>query len=180
MPACLEKLRLSLDIHVYHTQLPELIAFAKAFADLTIVLNHYGVPMGVGPFAGKQAEVFAYWRTQLCELAQCSNVFVKMSGMKWVDLNYGSASPSSTAMANAWQPYIETCIELFGAYRCMCGSNFPPEKEFHSYVVLWNAFKRATAAYSTSERAALLKDTACIAYRLPQFLGSTESAGAGT
>jgi predicted TIM-barrel fold metal-dependent hydrolase len=168
---------LSLDVHVFHTQLPELTDFARAFPDTTIILNHYGVPLGVGPFAGKQAQVFPYWRAQLRELAKSPNIFVKLGGMKWADLpipGYDFAlrktTPSSEELAKAWSPYVETCVEIFGPDRCMCESNFPPEKMMHSYVVLWNAFKLVTARYAQSERAWLFKDTAAKAYRLPQFI----------
>jgi predicted TIM-barrel fold metal-dependent hydrolase len=173
----LRRLNLSLDIHIYHTQLPELIDLANAFPGVTIIVNHYGVPMGVGPFAGKQNEVFAFWRTHVRELGKSANVCMKMGGMKWANLDYGSTTPDSAALAKAWRPFVETCIEAFGAERCMCESNFPPEKEFHSYVVLWNAFKRVTADYSRFERAWLLKDAACIAYRLPKFMDQGEHAG---
>jgi len=50
--------------------------------------------------------------------------------------------PSSGEMANAWRPYVETCIENFGAGRCMFESNFPVDKGACSYPVLFNAFKR--------------------------------------
>ena len=40
---------------------------------------------------------------------------------------------------------METCIELFGADRCMFESNFPVEKMGIGWVGLWNAFKRIAA-----------------------------------
>ncbi|MEI9803417.1 MAG: amidohydrolase family protein [Pseudolabrys sp.] len=169
---------LVLDAHVFHTQLPELIDFVGKYPDTTIIVNHCGVPMGVGPFSGRQAEVFPYWRAQLRELAKRDNIFIKLGGMKWVDLpvpGHDSSSqkttPGSEALAKVWAPYIETCVDLFGAKRCMCESNFPPEKMLLSYAVLWNTFKRVTAKYSKSERTWLFKDTAATAYRLPQFIG---------
>jgi predicted TIM-barrel fold metal-dependent hydrolase len=48
----------------------------------------------------------------------------------------------------------------------MFESNFPVEKRANSYVVLWNAFKRVTAGYSESERAALFHDNAARIYRV--------------
>ncbi len=49
----------------------------------------------------------------------------------------------------------------------MFESNFPVDKRGASYAVLWNAFKTIAAGASASEKAALFKDTACRAYRLP-------------
>jgi predicted TIM-barrel fold metal-dependent hydrolase len=176
---CLATNKLSLDVHIYHTQLPELIDFARAVPNVAIILNHYGVPMGVGPFVGKQSQVFSFLRTQLRELVKSPNVFIKMGGIKWANLAISECdpgvhktTPGSESLAKAWSPYIETCVDIFGPTRCMCESNFPPEKMLHSYVVLWNAFKRVTAGYSGSDRAWLFKNTACTAYRLPQFIGS--------
>ena len=40
-----------------------------------------------------------------------------------------------------WRPYIETCIELFGADRCMVESNFPVEKMGIGYAGLFNALE---------------------------------------
>jgi predicted TIM-barrel fold metal-dependent hydrolase len=59
-----------------------------------------------------------------------------------------------------------TCIELFGADRCMFESNVPPDFAAGSYPVLWNAFKRLASGASASEKAALFSGTATRVYRL--------------
>jgi L-fuconolactonase len=48
----------------------------------------------------------------------------------------------------------------------MFASNFPGDKVSYSYTVLRNAFKRITADFSPTERAALFHDTAARVYRL--------------
>ena len=65
------------------------------------------------------------------------------------------APPTSENLANAWRPYVETCVELFGADRCMVESNFPVEKMGIGYAGLFNALKRLTAAASPDEKAAI-------------------------
>lgn len=82
--------------------------------------------------------------------------------------DYGTmaAPPSSEDIARAWGPYIETCIELFGAKRCNFESNFPVEKMGTGYAVLWNAFKRITAGCSDDEKRALFSGTAKRFYRI--------------
>ncbi len=62
-----------------------------------------------------------------------------------------------------WKTY---CIEQFGPDRCMLESNFPPDKVSFSYNIMYNAFKRISQGYSSSERAAMLHDTAARVYRL--------------
>ena len=74
--------------------------------------------------------------------------------------------PSSVELADAWRPYIETCVELFGAERCLFESNFPVDKAMYSYRTLWNAFKRLAADASDDEKTALFSATAASTYRL--------------
>lgn len=117
--------------------------------------------------------MFAVWRRSLAELAQRQNVFVKLGGLAMhlfgfdLDREHRDVPASSETLAELWRPYIHTCIELFEPERCMFESNFPVDKRGVSYAVLWNAFKRLAAGASVSEKAALFKDTACRAYRLP-------------
>jgi predicted TIM-barrel fold metal-dependent hydrolase len=82
------------------------------------------------------------------------------------DFHQGELPPSSEQLAAAWKPWIETCIEAFGANRCMFESNFPVDKGSYSYRTGWNAFKRLTAGCSASERQQLFEGTACRVYRL--------------
>ena len=46
----------------YHKQIPELTDLARAFPGTTIILNHFGGPLGIGPYEGKREEYFAQWR----------------------------------------------------------------------------------------------------------------------
>jgi predicted TIM-barrel fold metal-dependent hydrolase len=74
--------------------------------------------------------------------------------------------PNSTAWAQAWRPYVEPCIELFGAERCTFESNFPVDKMGSDYPTLWNAFKRITDGCSQPEKLALYSGTAQRLYHL--------------
>jgi predicted TIM-barrel fold metal-dependent hydrolase len=76
------------------------------------------------------------------------------------------APPSSQEIADAWGPWIKTCIDAFGADRCMFESNFPVDKVSFSYNVMYNAFKRLSQGYSADERAAMFHDTAARVYRV--------------
>src|SRR4029453_17138891 len=72
---------LTFDAWLYHPQLPELTDLAKAFPDTTIILDHFGGPLGIGPYAERRAEVFAAWTTAIRALADCPNVVVKLGGL---------------------------------------------------------------------------------------------------
>ncbi len=168
--AQLAEFDLSFDVWVYHTQLPDVAALARAFPQTKIVVNHIGGALGVGPYAGHRDEVFQVWKKNLAEVASCPNVRVKIGGLGLLHFGFTfhlqDRPPSSEALAAAWRPYVETCIELFGPQRGMFESNFPPDKQSCSYLTLWNAFKRITAGASAAEKAALYSGTAAETYRL--------------
>ena len=69
-----------------------------------------------------------------------------------------------------WQPYIETCIEAFGADRAMFESNYPVDRWGASYPVLWNAFKRLAQGYSAEEKRALFAGNAARIYDIEHIL----------
>jgi predicted TIM-barrel fold metal-dependent hydrolase len=168
--AQLKPLGLSFDAWMFHTQLADLLDLARAFPDTPIVLNHVGGPIGLGRYEGKRDAVFAEWRTRINELARCPNLHIKLGGlgmrMFGFTVHAGALPPSSEELAQAWRPYIETCIAAFGPERAMFESNFPVDKGSCGYAAMWNAFKRIAAGCSASEKAALFAGTARKFYRL--------------
>jgi L-fuconolactonase len=168
--AQLAPLGLSFESWQYHPQLPDAIDLARAFPDTTIILNHVGGVLGVGPYRGRRQEILASWRKDIAELAKCPNVNVKLGGIGMTsfgfDFHERDVPPSSEELAAAWRQYVEPCIEAFGANRCMFESNFPPDKQSCGYTELWNAFKRITAGASAAEKTALYSGTARRVYRL--------------
>jgi predicted TIM-barrel fold metal-dependent hydrolase len=168
--AQLEKAGLSFDAWLYHPQIDELTALARAVPGCRIVLDHIGGPLGADAYEGRGDEVFARWARSIKELARCPNVFVKIGGMGMrvfgFALNQRARPPSSQALADLWRPCVETCIEAFGARRCMFESNFPVDKGAYAYAIGWNAMKRLAQGASAQEREALFSGTAQRFYRL--------------
>jgi L-fuconolactonase len=166
----LTALGLAFDLWVFHTQLEEALDLVRACPDTTFILGHCGGPLGYGPYAGKRDEVFAQWHAGMATLAACPNVVVKLGGMmmRLAAYDYGALEmpPTSAELAAHWTPWIHTCIELFGAERCLFESNFPVEKMGIGYGALWNAFKRIAAGASAEEKRALFAGTAARVYRL--------------
>lgn len=167
---CLAPLGLSFDAWLFHPQLGELDDLAHAFPETKIVLDHCGGPLGIFDYADRREEVFSAWKTSIKKVAECPNVVVKLGGLGMRLLGYDfherGIPPSSEEVAQAWRPYIETCIEAFGPERCMFESNFPPDKGQASYQIIFNAFKRIAAQYSESEKDALFSGAASKFYRL--------------
>ena len=168
--AQLAPLGLSFDAWMYHTQLAELRDLADAFPHTQIVLNHVGGAIGIGPYSGRRRHVIAAWGAALRELAHCPNVSLKIGGFGMRLFGFAMhervTPPDSETLAQAWAPMVESCVEAFGAGRCMFESNFPVDKAGFGYTTLWNAFKRITEGWSTTERAALFYGNASRFYRI--------------
>jgi L-fuconolactonase len=166
----LGKLGLTFDSWHFHPQLPDLVDLARAFPDTTIIVDHVGGVLGVGPYAGRTAEILPAWRKSIADLAQCPNVNMKLGGLGMTSFGFGfherDAPPSSQELADTWRPYVETCIEAFGPTRCMFESNFPPDKQSCGYTELWNAFKKITSGASAAEKTALYSGTAARVYKM--------------
>ncbi len=168
--ACLEKRGLVFDAWLYHTQLLDLVDLARAFEGTTIILDHVGGPLGIGPHAGRREEVLEIWKAGIDALSQCPNVVVKLGGVTMpicgFDFHKRDRPPGSEELAEVLGRYYLFCIERYGPQRCMFESNYTVDRASCSYGVLWNAFKRIAAGFSTGERAALFHDTAARVYRL--------------
>jgi L-fuconolactonase len=166
----LARMGLSLEGWLYFPQLPELADFARAVPDLPIVLNHIGGLLRVGPYANRDGEVLAAWRSGIAAVAACPNVTVKLGGIGMprtgFDWHARSQPIGSEELAASMAPFMTYCIEQFGPARCMFESNFPVDKVSYSYVVMYNAFKRLSRSYSAAERAAMFHDTAARVYRI--------------
>lgn len=168
--AHLGRLGLPFDAWLYHPQLPELADLAGAFPNVTIVLDHFGGPLGIGPYAGQLDAVFEEWRRDIAEVASCPNVVAKLGGINMPLNGFGwdkrERPPTSEELAEATGWYYLHTIDLFGPQRCMFESNFPVDRASCSYGVLWNAFKRLVAGFREDEKAAMFHDTAARVYRI--------------
>ena len=168
--AVVDRLGLSYDVSLYHTQISEVADLASALPNTRIVLNHVGGVLGLGSYRSKRDEVFARWSSSIKALAARPNVFVKLGGLgqSYTSLRFDEDAepPSSEMVAARFRPYIETCIAAFGTSRCMFESNFPVDKISYSYHVFWNACKLMAKGASSTEKADLLGGAAARCYRL--------------
>ena len=166
----LARMGMSLEAWMYFPQLPELADFAKAVPDLTIILNHIGGLLRVGPYGNNDDEVLEAWRNGIASVAECPNVNVKLGGIGMprtgFDWHERDTPAGSEELAEDMAPLMNYCIEQFGPDRSMFESNFPVDKVSYSYNVMYNAFKRLSKGYSDSERAAMFHDTAVRVYRV--------------
>ncbi|TCR68633.1 amidohydrolase family protein [Bosea sp. BK604] len=162
--------QLSFDAWAFHHQLDEIADLARAFPDTTVIVNHVGGPLGVGPYSNRRNEIFLEWREGIKALAGCPNVAMKLGGLGMLYYGFGfhrrDTPPNSLDLASAWRPYVMTCIDCFGVGRCMFESNFPVDGQSTSYLVLWNAFKRITKDFTAEEKLDLYCRSAASAYKI--------------
>lgn len=173
--AALGELGLSFDAQCYHPQLPQLLDLTDAYPQTRIIIDHLGGLVRHGPYGRDLDETFRVWKTHMSALAERPQTVVKVGGLGMRGFGFDfidrDMPPGSEELAVAWAPFVETCIELFGAERVMFESNFPVDRASLSYAVLWNAYKRIVAGYSQDEKNALFAGTAIRAYRLSENLG---------
>ncbi len=168
--ARLARYDLTFDAWLYHHQLDELTDLARAFPGTTIILDHLGGPLGIGPYAGRQNEVRKIWRRGIEAVASCPNVMVKLGGIQMPinghRFHHQDRPPTSAELAETVGPWYRETLDLFGPDRAMFESNFPVDRASCSYTVLWNCFKLLSADLSANERRLLFRDTAKRVYRL--------------
>ena len=166
----LADLGLTYDTWHYHHQNLDFIDLAQAVPECTLVLDHFGTPLGVGRFAGCRDEIFREWKQEMKELAKCPNVVAKLGGLAMPDNGFAwhlaERPPSSDEFVAAQEDYYRHMIDCFGPERCMFESNFPVDRLSISYHVLWNGLKKIAAHYSEEEQQRLFAGTATEIYRL--------------
>jgi predicted TIM-barrel fold metal-dependent hydrolase len=143
--------RLAFDLQVFAPQMAGAAELADACPAVTFVLQHAGMLEDTTE-AGRDA-----WRMGMAELARRPNVVAKLSGL-------GTFIHRVDAAHIAWLT-TET-VALFGAERCLWGSNFPIEKLWSDYATLVSAHRDAAGGLAEAERSGIFFDTACRVYRL--------------
>ena len=153
-----------------HHQNQAFAELARAVSDTTLVLDHFGTPLGVGRFADQRETIFAQWRLDIAEIARCPNVVAKLGGLAMPDNGFGwdkrGMPASSEELVDAQRGYYLHTIECFGPARCMFESDFPVDKRSISYRVLWNALKKISREFSEAEQHAMFYANAARIYRL--------------
>jgi len=154
----------------FHYQIAEFTDLARALPETTMILNHLGTPLGVGPYESQRTEIFERWSKAMKTLAKCPNVFAKLGGLAMPDNGFGwhlaDRPATSDEIVSAQAHYYNHTIDCFGPDRCMFESNFPVDRLSVSYRVLYNAFKKIAMQYSDQEQAQMFADTALSTYQI--------------
>ncbi len=148
----LPRYRLSFDVCIFHTQMPNTLKMMRACPEVAFVLDHIAKP-------GIRAGLLDPWREHLREMAALPNVVCKLSGV------------TTEADHKAWtrdqlRPYIDHVIERFGPDRILYGGDWPVSELAGSYLQWLATLDWATAGFSLADKRKLFRDNAVRAYRL--------------
>ena len=141
----------SFDLQVFAPQMAGAAALAAACPRVTFVLQHAGM------LEDRSDQGWDEWRAGMTQLAAQPNVVSKTSALgTFIHRN----DPAHIAAVTR-----ET-VGMFGAERCLFGSNFPIEKLWTTYPELIAAHRAAAAQLPDADQRHLLHDTATRIYRL--------------
>jgi predicted TIM-barrel fold metal-dependent hydrolase len=142
---------LSFDLQVFATQMAGAARLAADFPRTTFILQHAGM---LEDLTDKGR---ATWRGGMTALAAQPNVVSKLSALgTFIHRN----DPAHVGQI------VDDTVAIFGAGRCLYGSNFPIEKLWTAYGPLIDAYKAAAARHGHAAERAMLHDTAVRVYRL--------------
>ena len=143
---------LTFDLCPTHNQLSDVLQLVRACPDTRFVLDHCGKP------AIRDGELDP-WRADIACLAECGNVWCKLSGL------VTEASHTTWREADLI-PYASHVFERFGTDRVMYGSDWPVLTLAAQYRD-WFAFtERFIEGWSDAERRRFYHDNATSAYAL--------------
>lgn len=141
----------SFDLQVFASQMNDAVSLAKSCPDVQFVLQHAGM------LEDKTKAGRAEWLAGMKSLAKCENVNTKLSA-------FGTFTHKNDPKFIA--DMIETNVEIFGAKRCLFGSNFPIEKLWTTYGELFDAFQKAASKLPKTQQKAIFEGTAARIYRI--------------
>jgi predicted TIM-barrel fold metal-dependent hydrolase len=147
----LAKYNLVFEIQLFASQMHDGAVLARAFPDTVFVLEHAGMHEDMSEAGWK------LWRNGMKGLAAEPNMHVKLSGL---------GTFVHACRSDVMDSVIRETVDIFGAGRCLYGSNFPIEKLWTDYATLYQTFRSAIAHLTESEQTAILHDNASRLYRI--------------
>jgi predicted TIM-barrel fold metal-dependent hydrolase len=127
------------------------LELARRHPELQIVLEHIGFPRS------RDDEYYASWNSAIRELAGAENVTCKISGLAMTDPLFTKES---------LRRWVDSCVEAFGADRCVLGSNWPVDRLYSSYDVIMDLYREYISGLSDAEQAKILSENAARLYKL--------------
>lgn len=144
---------LAYDLLVKTRELPAAVELVNEFPSMTFVLDHIAKPRIA---AGPRDES---WETAMAPLANCPNVYCKLSGMV-TEANWTNWSAADL------MPYVRRVLDWYGPERCMFGSDWPVCLLAADYQRVVDTLKLTIEDLNPNARAGVLGENVERAYRL--------------
>jgi len=141
---------LTFDLCATHDQLREVGELVRLCPDTRFVLDHCGKP-------AIRDRLLDPWCADIAELAECANVWCKVSGL------VTEASPATWREADL-VPYATRVVERFGTGRVMYASDWPVLTLAADYAAWFGFTEWLTKGWSDTERRGFYRDNALHAY----------------
>ena len=154
----LQKTRFRYDILIFENQLHECVRLVNLFPEMHFVVDHIAKPV-------IKESSFEDWASSMEKLSNFPNLCVKLSGMVTeADWDHWHAKD--------FIPYLETCLEYFGADRLMIGSDWPVCLLAAEYEEVIGIVEEFLEGLSKTEYDDIMGETATKFYQLNDY-GST-------
>ena len=141
---------LTFDLCATHDQLREVVELVRLCPDTRFVLDHCGKPA----IRDRRLDP---WRGNIADLAECANVWCKLSGL------VTEASPTEWREADL-VPYASHVVERFGTERVMYGSDWPVLTLAADYAAWFGFTEWLTKGWSDADRGGFYRGNALRAY----------------
>jgi len=148
----LEKYDFTYDILIFPHQLGAALEFVQRFPHQKFVINHMAKPYIKDHF-------YDGWAVLMAAIAKNENVYCKLSGII-------TEADHDTWTAEQIRPYMDLALEAFGPDRIMYGSDWPVCLLAGSYGEVKKLATDFITELSTSEKAAIMGETATRFYNL--------------
>lgn len=150
----LAQFNLTYDLLVYPHQLGAALSLVREMPAQPFVIDHIAKPYIKDQFIDG-------WQVLMRALAQCPNVYCKVSGMiteaDWAHWQYED-----------FVPYLDTVFEAFGTERTMFGSDWPVCLVAGSYNRMIELVKTYTHQFSAAAQNDFFGGNAAAFYRIPR------------
>jgi L-fuconolactonase len=148
----LERRRIPYDLLIRPRHLPLVLEIAERFPDLPLVIDHMAKPpIRTGVLDG--------WAQDLERVAAIPHVYVKLSGMI-------TEADWKTWTAEHLKPFAQHAWNVFGAERCIFGSDWPVCSQAGIWKEVLAGFTQALGPIRKEIRAGVMGENAARFYRL--------------
>ncbi|QDP00997.1 amidohydrolase family protein [Thalassotalea sp. PS06] len=142
---------LTFDLQLTEEQYQSVFQALRQVPELKVVLCHFASPWD------QSADGFSRWQLAMRQFASLKNCHIKLSGFSMFTHNFNQQN---------FLKYANAAIDIFGAERCMLGSNFPVDKLHMGFDQLIHSWQTLCAGLDIRQSQQIRVETARNFYQL--------------